>query len=117
MFRAIVLSIVLTISVAPTATLLCGIWCHPSAAATDVCQLHGPTPSASLRDGATCTGVVLNGSTFIREGGLQAKAAPGMAAVVPWRRQAVVPDGARRADAYERTLALARGPLHTTLRL
>lgn len=45
-FRAFVLSIVLTLAVAPNAALLCIVWCHPQAAPSSAFH-HGESSAAS----------------------------------------------------------------------
>ena len=47
MFRAFVLSIVLTVAVAPNAALLCSAWCHPQAGASSASHHGGPSAASS----------------------------------------------------------------------
>jgi hypothetical protein len=66
MFRATVLSIALTLAVGPTASLLCGVWCH-SDASTGSCEHRDPTstPSVTAKDG--CPDVAADAAALVRE--------------------------------------------------
>jgi hypothetical protein len=66
-FRAAVLSIVLTLAVGPNASLLCAVWCHPDAASTGSCEHPDPTstPSVNAKDG--CPDIAAGTSALVRE--------------------------------------------------
>ena len=66
-FRAVVLSIVLTFAVGPNASLLCAVWCHPDAAPTGSCEHPNPTstPTVTAKDG--CPDVAAGTSASVRE--------------------------------------------------
>ena len=117
MFRIAALSLALTFGVAPHATLLCGIWCHPSEA-TDVCHPHQPTPSAIVSGETTCTDVMADASTFIRADGWTAAASePGLSVVVRHSPFGLMPTDARTIDSWERVRAIDARPLNTVLRI
>ena len=65
-FRAAVLSIVLTLAVGPNASLLCAVWCHPDAS-TGSCEHSDPTstPSVTAKDG--CPDIAAGMSALVRE--------------------------------------------------
>jgi hypothetical protein len=117
-FRIAVLSLLLTFAVAPHAPLLCAIWCHPDEA-TDVCHPREPSPSAIVKGGDTCTGVVANVSTFIREDVRRTAALsePGPFVVVRHSPFAEMAPEARAIAGDERTWAIETRRLHTVLRL
>ena len=67
MFRAAVLSIVLTLAAGQQAALLCRIWCPPDAAATpSTCQHEHAATSLRVTENNHCATLVLNAS-FLRE--------------------------------------------------
>ena len=119
MFRIAVLTFVLTVAVAPHATVLCGIWCHPSGRATDGCHPHEPAQSANVTGGDTCTGVVATVSTFIREDVRRTAALSESGSFVVVRHSPfpVLPTEARTIASYERAWAIETRPVHTVLRL
>ena len=63
-FRAALLSIVLTLAVGPTASLLCAVWCHPEAAAAEPCE-HRDTPNVTAND--SCPDIAAVTTAFVRE--------------------------------------------------
>jgi hypothetical protein len=67
MFRAVVLSIVLTLAAGPSTALLCRMLCDPQAAATDGC--HHTTAAASTRVASEdrCDDRGLSVAGFVRE--------------------------------------------------
>jgi hypothetical protein len=66
MFRAVVLSIVLTLAANPSAALLCGTWCDPHTAAADGCHHTTLATSVSAAANHTCEDLVVS-ATFVRE--------------------------------------------------
>lgn len=69
-FRAVVVSIVLTLAVAPSAALLCRAWCHPQVAAASTCHHEQPSATSSVVADATCDEcekVALGAAQFLRE--------------------------------------------------
>jgi hypothetical protein len=70
MFRAGLLSIVLTLALGQNATLFCKVWC-PEATSTG-CPHQDSTTSPSVRADDNCTTVVVRAVTFVREDGRHA---------------------------------------------
>jgi hypothetical protein len=66
-FRAAVVSIVLTLAAGQSAALLCSVWCHPPEAGTDACehQHQATLPSATGND--SCTQLAAGVTAFVRE--------------------------------------------------
>lgn len=67
MFRAAVLSIVLTLVAGPNASLLCAVWCHPEAAAAGPCEHRGPTDTPSVTASDSCPDMAAVTTAFVRE--------------------------------------------------
>ena len=67
MFRAAVLSIVLTLAVGPNASLLCAIWCHPDAASAGPCEHSNATSTPRLATDDSCRASVAGSTAFVRE--------------------------------------------------
>jgi hypothetical protein len=67
MFRAVVLSIVLTLAAGPSAALLCRMLCDPQAAATDGCHHTTAAASTSVASQDTCDDRGLSVAGFVRE--------------------------------------------------
>lgn len=83
--RAVVVSIVLTLAVAPNAALLCSAWCHAQAATPSNChhQKDASAPRVSAND--CCVTVVMSVATFFREDVRRGVSAPdaGYSAFIP----------------------------------
>lgn len=67
MFRAAVLSIVLTLAVGQNASLLCGTWCDPQAVAASGCHDEDPVIPPSVAGDGSCDHVVLSLAAFLGE--------------------------------------------------
>ncbi|HEU4688320.1 MAG TPA: hypothetical protein VFS23_08175 [Vicinamibacterales bacterium] len=65
MFRAAVLSIVLTLVAGPNASLLCAVWCHPEAAAAGPCEHRDATTTITSND--SCPDIAAVTTAFVRE--------------------------------------------------
>ena len=65
-FRAALLSIVLTLAVGPNASLLCAVLCHPDAASTGSCEHRDPT-STSVRSNDGCPDIAAGTAALVRE--------------------------------------------------
>lgn len=117
MFRAVVLSVALTLLVGQNAGLLCKVWCDPQVAAATGC--HGEATTGTTRvTGGSCDHLVLSVSAFLREDGLRATATPDAAhAIVVSHYVAQVTAGAQPGQQAERGRSLERRPLTTTLRI
>ena len=64
-FRAALLSIVLTLAVGPTASLLCAVLCHPDAASAASCEHRERTSSVAAQDG--CPVIAAPAAVLVRE--------------------------------------------------
>lgn len=67
MFRAAVLSIVLTLVAGPHASLLCAVWCHPEAAAAEPCEHRDATETPNVTANDSCPDIVAVTTAFVRE--------------------------------------------------
>ena len=117
MFRVALFSIVLTLAAAPTASLLCQLWCHPSAAAVGECSHDGEAPSTLVKSGDDCRIAALNVPRFIGEAGGRPPSAAVHLVLLPryqLSRPAAHPGA---AQILEQWLAFERRPLDTVLRL
>jgi hypothetical protein len=66
-FRAAVLSIVLTLAIGPNATLFCSAWCHPLEAKASTCQHRDATTPQQIAGGDSCLTVTVAASAIVRE--------------------------------------------------
>ena len=107
-FEASVLSIVLTLAGGPNASLLCGTWCDPHAAAASGCHYEDPAISPSMAGDDCCDHVVLNVAAFLQED---------HAIPVPRYRLAHSTTDARPGNDTAREWSLEKRPLSTALRL
>lgn len=118
MFRAAVLSIVLTLAIGPNATLLCAVWCHPDEAKTSACQHPSATTSPSVAGEDSCRTVDARLAALVRDEakrGQQPTSQP--AATMP--RFAFAPprtDGTR-SSGPNTALAVVSPPLLIALRI
>lgn len=67
MFRAAVLSVVLTLAFGPNATVLCAVWCHPEGDKTSACQHQDATTSPQVIGEDGCRTVPAAATAFVRE--------------------------------------------------
>jgi hypothetical protein len=84
-FRAAVVSIVLTLAAGQNAALLCSVWCHPpEAAGASEHQHQAMSPSMTGND--SCTQMVAGAAAFVREDVRRGASAPKVqhGVVVPW---------------------------------
>ena len=117
MFRATVLSIVLTLAIGQNAGLLCTVWC-PDATST-ACPHRDSTTSPSVRADDTCTNVVVGAVAFVGEHGRRTAPGPDLQnALVVLRFRFVAPPIDPRPG-YEsgRRLLLEERPLGIALRI
>src|SRR5206468_3091359 len=73
MFRAAVLSIVVTLAVGQNAALLCRAWCHPTEGTAAGCQHRNETTSPSVTGKDDCKHLAVGTIAFVREGGYRGK--------------------------------------------
>lgn len=66
-FRAAVLSFVLTLVAGPSASLLCALWCHPEAVTTGPCEHSNPTSTPNVTANDDCPDVATIATVFVRE--------------------------------------------------
>ena len=117
MFRAVLFSIVLTLTVGPNASLLCEGWCHDATSAG--CPHQDPTISLSVGADDSCTDVGVVAAAFVGEDARRADPGPDArnALVVPRFRYAAPPtDSGSGYEAGWLPLLDAR-PLLITLRI
>ena len=71
MFRAALVSIVLTLTLGQNLALLCSVWCHPQESLISVCRHQAPTTPPSVTGSESCTQVATDPTPFVREDGLR----------------------------------------------
>lgn len=114
-FRATVLSIVLTLTAGPNVAVLCQAWCDPAQAATAGCHHEHGNPSAILTSTDACGNAVFRTAVLVKEdarGGLSSQA---MRHPVVDRSPASA-SGTHPGDEPGCAWPLARRPLVTALR-
>ena len=117
MFRAAVLSIVLTLTVGPNATLLCAVWCHPDEAKTSACQHRGATTSRSLTGEDSCRTVDARPAALVRDEGKPGQRTSQPAAPVPRFASASPRANATWSFRPKTALAVVSPPLLVVLRI
>jgi hypothetical protein len=117
-FRAALVSIVLTLALGPNAALLCGTWCHSGAGMVGACQhqTEATTPGVSADDECAVNG---NPTLFVREDGRRSASTPDIEATVATARFAFTPPttGILSAYAPDGRLLLELRPLVLALRI
>jgi hypothetical protein len=100
MFRAALLSLVLTLAAGPNVALLCGVWCHPSERMAGACehQTQAARPGIDANDDCAINS---NPVVIAREDGRLGASAPDVAGVVVVARFAFTPPAAGVLSAYE----------------
>jgi hypothetical protein len=118
-FRAAVLSIVLTLAIGPNATLLCSLWCHPEEAKTLACQHQDATTSMRVTGGDSCRTAPTNTTAFVREEAKRGSPTPIAQQAVAKPRFQLRPPQAHTLGAYEATtsLSVVASPLLIALRI
>jgi len=66
-FRAAVLSIVLTLVAGPNSSLLCAVWCHPETATAGPCEHPDPMSTPSITSNDSCPDIPAVTTAFVRE--------------------------------------------------
>ena len=117
-FRAALLSIVLTLAAGQNAALLCSVWCHSGGGMAGACehQTQAATPGVGANDDCAVNG---NPVVFVREDGRRSASAPDVAGAVAVARFAFTPPAAGILSAYEPNsrLLLELRPLVLALRI
>jgi len=117
-FRAAVLSIVLTLAVGPNVTLLCRTWCDLYAAAASGCHHEASTGSPIVAGNNSCDHEVPTAGAFLREeGGAVAAPIAAHAIFVPRHQLARLTTDARHGLESGRERSLDKRPLSATLRI
>ena len=75
-FRAAVVSIVLTLAVGQNAALLCSVWCHPPEATTGASEHQCQATSPSVIGNDSCTRLAAEATAFVREDVRRGASAP-----------------------------------------
>ena len=119
MFRATVLSIVLTLVAGPNASVLCKAWCDPAAAAATGCHHTDSTPSATLTGTDDCGKAVPNSAVVAKEDARPGAPSsdPQQAVMVPRHHRAISSSEAHPGDDPGCMWSLAQRPLVTALRI
>lgn len=119
MFRALVLSIALTVAAGPSAAILCRAWCNPPVAPADGCHHAASTASISVAANDTCDDRALSAAAFVREDVRRGVPSPDgpYALLVPRHHLAdTTSDDSRRQNSWPES-ALEKRPLATNLRI
>lgn len=118
-FRASVLSIVLTVLAGPNARVLCKAWCDPAEAAATGCHHKHATASATVTGTHDCGNPVLNGAALAREDVRRDVSSPDArhAGVVPHYPFSASTSETQLFDAPERGSPFAHRTLVTALRI
>ncbi|MGB2716435.1 MAG: hypothetical protein WBC51_19790 [Vicinamibacterales bacterium] len=115
-FRATVLSIVLSFFTGQHAALLCKMWCDPTEARTTACDHLDTTGSTRVSSGVICTDTETGFPAFVRED-IQRIQSPLAAhhAAANLRLADTLPDASRDFDPLG--LSLGQHPPHIPLRI
>ena len=117
MFRATVLSIVLTLVAGPNASVLCKAWCDPAAAAATKCHPEHGGPSATLTGTDDCGKAMPNSAVVVKEDARRGAPSDSQQAVlVPRHHRAISSSEAHPGNGARCTWSLAQRPLVTALR-
>jgi hypothetical protein len=119
-FRAALVSIVLTLAVGQNASLLCKVWCHDATSAGCPHQDSPTTPdTTTVSADPTCGSALVGPVAFVREDARRTPAAQDAqnALVVPWFR--LTPSATHLPLGFElgRRLLLEERPLVIALRI
>ena len=66
-FRAALVSIVLTLTLGQNAALLCSVWCHPEQSANSACEHQVPMTSPSVTGNESCAQIAAGPTALVRE--------------------------------------------------
>ena len=113
MFRAFLLSIVLTLAVGQNASVLCAVWCHPETGPTAACEHQEPSTSSSVTGNDECPEVAGAVTAFVREDVRREGSAPDAlhAVVVPPFQFALPLQSAFGSDSGHRPPLATRPPV------
>jgi hypothetical protein len=99
MFRAALLSLVLTLAAGPNVALLCGVWCHPSERMAGACEHQTQAARPGIDANDDCA--INSNPVVIAQDGRLGASAPDVAGVVVVARFAFTPPAAGVLSAYE----------------
>jgi len=118
-FRAAVLSIVLTLAVGPGAALQCGPGCGAHPAAKDECHQEDHSGSPSVGGDDTCDHLVLGAVAVLREHVRRAESSPDVDHAMPVPRYQLVHSTIDVSPRHEpgRECSLDKRPLSIVLRV
>jgi hypothetical protein len=117
-FRATVLSTVLTMAIGPDASMLCSIWCQSRAATTAACQHQDAAASPRMTGEDSCRSIPAVATSFVRDESNQ-RAAPDAHHATVSPAFLTAPQPAHTSWAYNMSTPPARGdpPLLIALRI
>jgi hypothetical protein len=118
-FRAAVLSIVLTLVAGPNASLLCAVWCHPEAATAGPCEHPDLTSTPSIAGNDSCPDIAVSSTALVREDVRRVVSAPAARHAVPVAPFQFAPPPSQPASAREsgQRSGLEARPLVLALRI
>ena len=118
-FRAIVLSIVLSVVVGPSVSLLCRTWCHQETAAASGCHHENPSTTPSVAGDESCNNVVLGAAAVLREDVRRGVSSPEANQAIPVPRYQFAPSTIDACLGFGsgRDWPLKNRPLVTALRI
>ena len=119
MFRAVALSIALTLAAGPTAAQLCKALCSPESAARSECHHDASNASPSVASNSNCDRAALSVGVFFREEVKRpVSASHGSHAIqVPCYQDALLTSAGRPEQQTGHDWSLASRPLTTALRI
>ena len=91
MFRAAVLSIVMTLTAGSNASLLCILCCHPDATQAAPCEHRNSTGASSVTVNDSCSDSDATSSAFVREDARRGASASAQQAIAVTRLQFASP--------------------------
>ena len=100
MFRAVLLSIVLTLAAGQNGVLLCDVWCLAGEMTGSACEHQSPTASPQLNANDNCT-VSGNANVFVREDARRSTSAPTVQSGVCVPQFAFTPPASRSPSGHE----------------
>lgn len=117
MFRAAVLSLVLTLLGGANTALLCQAWCEPQAAAAAGCHDHDSSPTAGLTAADGCDELAPNVPALARDDGGRGPLAPDALLATDSPLHLAPPTPSSGSEYERRNASFDRCPLVTSLRI
>jgi hypothetical protein len=118
-FRAAVLSIVLTLAIGPDAVAVCAVWCHPEETKSSACQHRDATASPLVTGENSCRIVPAAAAAFVREEAKRGSPSAGttQSVVVPLLRFAPSLTDTTRTNHASTSFPVGSRPLLIALRI